>query len=201
MNQVRAEIPTVFKQGQFGLVPVTFTFFPRVLDVGCGANPVGDVNVDLYVGKSEHRAGLLIQSETPNFVLCAAEHLPFKGNTFEKVFSKDTLEHVGTKPQKTNPAPYLAFKEMVRVSKRTVEIFVPHRFSLSNCEKRFWIRQHNAFFNLRWFEQIIPKIERELNVKLSIVAELLFKPLLIYFLMMPDEIHITLIKRGEQLCS
>jgi len=168
----------------------------KVLDVGVGANPMGDVNCDLYVGKSEHRAGLLIPSETPNFVKCDAVHLPFKDNAFEKVFSKDTLEHVGRKPQKTNTAPFRMLKEMVRVASHKVEIYVPHRFSLANTEKRFWRREHNAFFNLKWFERVIPQIEKELGVKLSILVEVIRKPLIVYFLMMPDEIHIILVKRN-----
>jgi hypothetical protein len=124
----------------------------QILDVGCGTNPMGDVNVDLYVGVSEHRDPKpLVPKEIPNFVLCDACHLPFRDNSFKKVFSKDTLEHVGKKPQRTNPAPYMALREMIRVAYDTIEIYVPHRFSLSNCEKKFWIRRHNAFFNLKWF--------------------------------------------------
>ncbi len=157
---------------------------------------MGDVNVDLFIGESEHRANPLIPEEIPNFRQCDACNLPFKDNSFPIVFSKDTLEHVGRKPPKTNPAPYKALKEMVRVSSRIIEIFVPHRFSMSNAEKRFWRREHNAFFNLRWFEWAIPRIEKELSVKLSIQVEVRRKPWLKFFLLMPDQIHIILLKRN-----
>jgi|YelNatPaOPRAMG01_1025707.scaffolds.fasta_scaffold27363_3 ubiquinone/menaquinone biosynthesis C-methylase UbiE len=157
---------------------------------------MGDVNVDLHIGVSEHRdTKPLKPREIPNFVLCDACYLPFRDNSFEKVFCKDALEHVGKKPQRTNLAPYKALKELVRVASKTIEVYVPHRFSLSNCEKKFWIRRHNAFFNLKWFETSVQRIEKELNVKLSILSAVLYKPLLIYFLMMPDEIHLILIKR------
>jgi|GEM_PF-4856079 hypothetical protein len=160
---------------------------------------MGDVNVDLYVGVSEHRSPMpLIPKEIPNFVLCDACHLPFRDNSFKKVFSKDTLEHVGKKPQRTNPAPYMALREMIRVASDTIEIYVPHRFSLSNCEKKFWTKRnpgHRAFFNLKWFEDAIPRIEKELNINLSVLSEVIYKPLIVYFLMMPDEIHLILLKR------
>lgn len=168
----------------------------EVLDVGCGFNPQGDVNIDLHTGISEHRASRpLIPQEIPNFVLCDAQHLPFKDDAFPKVFSKDTLEHVGGKPQENNSGPYRMLREMVRVSQCIVEVEVPHRFSLANVEKRFWKREHNAFFNLRWFERVLPKIEKQLSVKLSVLVELKYKPLFIYFLMMPDKIHLMLRKR------
>ena len=169
---------------------------PIVLDVGCGANPMGDVNVDLFIGYSEHRERPLIPKEIPNFMRCDACKLPFKDNSFDVVFSKDTLEHVGRKPQKTNPAPYKALKEMIRVSSWKIEIFVPHRFSMANAEKRFWRREHNAFFNLKWFERVIPKIEKELSIKLSILVEIRRKPWFKFFFLMPNEIHIIFLKRG-----
>ena len=167
----------------------------EVLDVGCGTNPMGDVNIDLHIGVSEHRDSKpLIPKDIPNFLRCSATHLPFKTNSFNTVFSKYCLEHVGSKPQESNPAPYITLREMIRVSKRIIEIYVPHRFSRANSEKKFWKREHNAFFNLRWFARVIPKIEKELNIRLSMNPQLTFKPLLVYFLQMPDTIHIILRK-------
>jgi len=155
-----------------------------------------DVNVDLNIGLSEHRASFpLIPKEIPNFVRCDALHLPFRDNSFERVFSNDSLEHVGQKPQETNPGPYHMLKEMIRVSRCFIEIITPHRFSLSNAEKRFWKRQHNAFFTLTWFQRTIPKLEDALHVKLSVQSEILRRPLLKLFLLMPDRIHITFRKR------
>ena len=167
----------------------------EVLDLCCGANPIGTVNADLFVGYTEHRLYPLIPANTPNFVKCDAQHLPFNDNSFETVFSKYGLEHVGQKPQVTNTGPFYMLKEMVRVSKRTVDVRVPHRFSLANSERKFWLKRHNAFFNLKWFERVIPKIERRLNVKLSVLADVVYKPILIWFVKMPDEIRVTLIKR------
>ena len=161
-----------------------------ILDVCCGSNPVGTTNIDLYLGYSPHRSGFLDPAAIPDFhQVDVTKGLPFPDASFDVVFCKDGLEHVGSKPQKTNPAAYALLREMFRVSKRRVEIYVPHRLSLSNCERRFWRRQHNSFFNLAWFERSIPKIEAELDLSISALYELRYKPLIGYFFMMPDEIH------------
>jgi len=54
-----------------------------ILDVGCGDVPKGDVNLDLFY----YRKGR-------NFVLGEAHNLPFKDETFTKVYSKHCLEHL-----------------------------------------------------------------------------------------------------------
>jgi ubiquinone/menaquinone biosynthesis C-methylase UbiE len=71
----------------------------KVLDVGCGDRPAGDVNLDLfYYGKWK------------NFVIGEAHHLPFKNEVFDKVYSKHCLEHF------ENPLEF--FKEAKRVLKK-----------------------------------------------------------------------------------
>lgn len=53
------------------------------LDVGCGDVPKGDVNLDLfYYGRGA------------NFVFGEAQHLPFKDESFTKVYCKHCLEHL-----------------------------------------------------------------------------------------------------------
>lgn len=55
----------------------------NVLDVGCGDRPKGDVNLDLfYYGKWK------------NFIMGEAHHLPFKNGVFQKVYSKNCVEHL-----------------------------------------------------------------------------------------------------------
>jgi ubiquinone/menaquinone biosynthesis C-methylase UbiE len=69
------------------------------LDVGCGDVPKGDVNLDLfYYGRGK------------NFVIGEAHHLPFKAETFVKVYSKHNLEHLEN--------PLVFFEEAKRVLKR-----------------------------------------------------------------------------------
>jgi len=55
----------------------------QTLDVGCGDVPKGDINLDLfYYGKGK------------NFVIGEAHHLPFRDQTFTRVYSKHCVEHL-----------------------------------------------------------------------------------------------------------
>jgi len=70
---------------------------------------------------------------------------PLEITALRKFFAKMLWNMLEKKPQRTNLAPYKALKELARVASKTIEVYVPHRFSLFNCEKKFWIRRHNAF--------------------------------------------------------
>lgn len=90
------------------------------LDVGCGNNPQGTVNCDLYVQLTEHRLvedGYIKTKNIPNFVRCDALHLPFKENIFDVVKSRHVLEHLDN--------PLMVLKEWKRVAKRKVILVVP----------------------------------------------------------------------------
>jgi SAM-dependent methyltransferase len=97
-----------------------------VLDVGCGHQPKGDVNVDLHPEPTAHRAAdqrvcndvKLDLKNTLNFVKADALHLPFPNGCFDSVRSNHFLEHA--------PDPEVALAEMLRVSARWIEIHVPH---------------------------------------------------------------------------
>jgi len=80
----------------------------RILDVGCGDNPKGDVNIDLF---------FYVRGE--NFIIGEAHHLPFKTGVFEKVYSKHCLEHL--------ESPLQFFKEAKRILKNggTLECIYP----------------------------------------------------------------------------
>jgi SAM-dependent methyltransferase len=54
------------------------------LDVGCGENAKGDINIDQYVPKNR----------PSNFVLCSAEKLPFKDGSFDCVRNSYVIEHL-----------------------------------------------------------------------------------------------------------
>jgi ubiquinone/menaquinone biosynthesis C-methylase UbiE len=71
----------------------------ETLDVGCGDVPKGDINLDLfYYGKGK------------NFIIGEAHHLPFKDETFTRVYSKHCLEHL------ENPLKF--FTETRRILKK-----------------------------------------------------------------------------------
>lgn len=62
------------------------------LDVGCGPNPRGDVNIDVEnVGKflKEH-----LNRSIGNFLVADACHLPFRSEAFSRVVMVDVLEHL-----------------------------------------------------------------------------------------------------------
>lgn len=86
-----------------------------LLNIGCGANATGDVNLDLYVEDTEnHRNSAeflkLNVRAIQNFVRGDAQYLPFKDNAFEVVFSAQVIEHVKN--------PFLMLREMARVAKK-----------------------------------------------------------------------------------
>lgn len=80
----------------------------KVLDVGCGDRPKGDVNLDLF-----------FYGKWKNFIIAEAHHLPFKNGAFNKVYTKHCLEHL------ENPLKF--FKESKRILKKggTLECIYP----------------------------------------------------------------------------
>ena len=92
-----------------------------MLDIGCGCSPKGDVNCDLFVGKTPHLMNektVVEPKKIPNFVRCSAEKLPFKDKSFDIVNASEVLEHIANPPNLIN--------EMKRVSRNTVTIDVPN---------------------------------------------------------------------------
>jgi len=97
-----------------------------VLDVGCGHRPKGDVNVDLFVEATAHRAAdqrvnddvRLKVAEIPNFVRADACCLPFRDRGFRKVYSWHLIEHLG------KPEDFLA--ECCRVADEEIEVRCPN---------------------------------------------------------------------------
>jgi ubiquinone/menaquinone biosynthesis C-methylase UbiE len=115
----------------------------KILDVGCGYLPRGDVNVDLYVKPSIHRSIALNTKQIPNFVLADSQHLPFKNACFDKVLSSHVIEHVDK--------PMLMLQEMVRVSNRYVLVRCPHRLKITFHGIRY--KAHKNKFGNLWFKQ------------------------------------------------
>jgi len=104
------------------------------LDVGCGAgkgaNPRGDVNVDVKSGK------------LPNFIQASIYNLPFKDKTFDKCFCHHVLEHLDE--------PIRALTELRRVSRQS-EIRVPYWICASGCN------DHRSSFTCSWFKKVLSK--------------------------------------------
>lgn len=80
------------------------------LDIGCGHNLTGDVNVDLVTVKTDKF-----------FVKADAHNLPFRNQSFESAYSSHMMEHLLN--------PIQALKEMRRVASK-VELRLPSIYSL-----------------------------------------------------------------------
>jgi len=114
-----------------------------VLDVGCGDRPKGNVNLDLSKGKTSGLQGFrgkINPSSTLNFVQGTVYNLPFRDNAFNKVLCHHLLEHL--------EEPKQAVKELVRVSKNSVEIIVPYKWHelIQNWflpSRRQWASEHH----------------------------------------------------------
>jgi ubiquinone/menaquinone biosynthesis C-methylase UbiE len=77
-----------------------------ILDIGCGVNPKGDVNVDLPIG-GDHKA-----HRTKANIYASAYFLPFREKFFEVVCFNGLLHHL--------ERPKTAWNEMVRVCKDVI---------------------------------------------------------------------------------
>jgi len=104
------------------------------LDIGCGANPKGNVNVDLFITKYAKRNTNLRLMKIPNLIKADIHFLPFKDKTFNYSFCYHVLEHIEVKfiP---------ALKELIRVTKHILEIELPHRFD-------GYLKYHNKYFGV-----------------------------------------------------
>lgn len=107
---------------EWPLTPYT----PKVLDVGCGHRPKGDVNVDLFMEATAHRtADQRVNDDSPldvrripNFVQADACRLPFRDRAFGKVYSWHLIEHL--------PKPESFLAECCRVADELVEVRCPN---------------------------------------------------------------------------
>jgi SAM-dependent methyltransferase len=76
----------------------------ETLDIGCGARATGTVNIDVYAPDPLPQ----------DFVLAAADRLPFLPGTFDRVVSRYVIEHV------TEPASFIS--SCLRLSRSEVDI-------------------------------------------------------------------------------
>ena len=83
-----------------------------ILDVGCGTDPHGDVNIDLFSGECYEDAARVIplKSRVPNPVIASAEWIPFRPEAFNLAVSYEVLEHVDS--------PVRMIREMMRCARR-----------------------------------------------------------------------------------
>jgi hypothetical protein len=81
--------------------------FSACMHMGCGSRPVGDVICNRFLGKSSHTRYII--KKCRDFVICDAEHLPFRCNIFSVVHASNVMEHLYH--------PFNFLKEARRVSR------------------------------------------------------------------------------------
>ena len=121
-----------------------------ILDVGCGASAIGDVNCDLLVPESDLRMVPMGSWKAPkNFVRADVRYLPFRSRSFALVHCSHVLEHLED--------PLEALRELKRVSSSRVAVILPFAlfsvFDVFWCGRGFgahvkWLRKHHKHFFL-----------------------------------------------------
>ena len=124
-----------------------------ILDVGCGASAIGDVNCDLLIPESDLRLVPLILDarhfQKKNFVRADVRFLPFRSRSFDLVHCSHVLEHLED--------PLEALRELKRVSSSRVAVILPFAlfsvFDVFWCGRGFgahvkWLRKHHKHFFL-----------------------------------------------------
>jgi len=125
----------------------------ETLDVGCGDQPRGDVNVDCYRYSKQVRPDKKIVKTCAD-VIADGQYLPFHDESFNKVVSFHVIEHVKN--------PYRFLKELVRVSKNEILIVCPHRFG-----KGAKMPYHKNYFTLPWFRKALANFKCGIEVTVT----------------------------------
>jgi ubiquinone/menaquinone biosynthesis C-methylase UbiE len=127
-----------------------------ILDVGCGSEPHGDVNCDLFTGLNPHligssrRSDYVIPREIPNFVKATIYSLPFKTSGFSTVVCYHVLEHLED--------PLRGLQELKRVSKRFVIVRVPSLRAVLWGERATHLFTWSEYSLSHFLSQIFSKI-------------------------------------------
>lgn len=111
----------------------------ETLDVGCGNNPRGDVNVDCFPNRRDQCVIGWDTKKVRNFVLADCEYLPFQDAVFKKIFAIHVLEHLKNPPQ--------ALKEWKRVGEIVV-IRVPSAYDLDQTKTHIYTWNQATLTNL-----------------------------------------------------
>lgn len=111
-----------------------------ILDVGCGEEYRGDVNLDLFMYDSPHTIQCINPKYIPYFINGDAHHLPIRDNVFNIVYSSNVIEHLDY--------PLDALKEMNRVSKNEIIVIVPNNPIIKEFDEHLYSWSLTSFTNL-----------------------------------------------------
>lgn len=132
------------------------------LDIGCGNNPIGDVNLDVSIDRSLHRDNAIIEiKKVPNFIKGDINFLPFRDNAFTEIFCYHVIEHRGVNPNR-------AIEEMIRVAIKRVDIKLPPTLILY-IQKLFHLHDHHNVLTTAYFHCILQKFAHIVEVRRGLV--------------------------------
>jgi ubiquinone/menaquinone biosynthesis C-methylase UbiE len=129
------------------------------LDVGCGHDYRGTVNIDLHPDATEHRSKNqqdindvdLDVKHIPNFVVADCHHLPFRDHIFDNVIARHLMEHL--------PNPLSLLVEMRRVSKHHITIITPTKWSDAISKLRTGSKElHLHAFDLPFYHTVADRM-------------------------------------------
>lgn len=111
----------------------------RSLDIGCGPNPKGKVNLDLFQGDTPHHIRKIDGRAYMNFVQGDAQHLPFKDKAFKRILVSHCFEHMLD--------PNKGLREFCRVSDEAI-IRVPNNPVTWEHPQHLYSWSYTSFRNL-----------------------------------------------------
>ena len=156
-----------------------------ILDVGCGDNPKGHVNLDLNVGRTRHlhESRSIDPKVIPNFVRGSINCLPFRNDAFDLVVCHHVLEHEGVNFSK-------AIRELLRVTKDKAVFVVPHRYARGSWLRYKQFESHDKYFNVTTLSKWLKKqrIPHEIRTRYRTF------PSIFPILRLPWEIEVTMVK-------
>ena len=119
-----------------------------VLDVGCGSNPRGTINLDLYQGTSRHHRFDYDPKDIENFLNGDGARLPYRDKSVDIIISSHCLEHI--------PTPLEAVKDWERVARRRVIINIPNNPTLEEFPAHIYSWSLISF--KAFLEQVFPDV-------------------------------------------
>lgn len=117
-----------------------------LLDIGCGENPRGNINVDCYIPNKIPR----------RFVLANAEYLPFKDASIDIVLSNYSIEHM------IDPANFI--RNIYKITKEKVEIVTDNSEWLGDVffrligKGRIFHDEHYYKWSVEYFRNLLSKL-------------------------------------------
>ena len=113
-----------------------------IIDLGCGATPAGDVNIDLNPSWSFAK----------NFILASAEKMPIRSNIASLLVTSHLLEHVLN--------PFEVLSEIKRVTNKAI-IRVPNNPVIFETENHLYSWSRDSF------QHLLRKIWDEVEVNIQ----------------------------------